>query len=77
MPVKMAHADAAVLDVVESTLMNPNVVERALAMAEAEIRAPRRCCAQARGACGPSFGFGKISIGDQSTSTPNMLCSVR
>ena len=37
MPVRMADADDAVLDVVESTLMNPRVVERALALAETEI----------------------------------------
>jgi hypothetical protein len=37
MPVRMADADDAVLDVVEKELMNPKVVERAFAIAEAEI----------------------------------------
>jgi site-specific DNA recombinase len=37
MPVRMADADDAVLDVVEKELMNPKVVERALVLAEAEI----------------------------------------
>jgi site-specific DNA recombinase len=36
-PVRMVDADEAVLNVVESTLMNTKVVERALALAEAEI----------------------------------------
>jgi hypothetical protein len=35
----MTDADEAVLSVVENTLMNPKVVERALALAEAEILA--------------------------------------
>ena len=37
MPVRMADADDAVLDVVEKELMSVKVVERALALAEAEI----------------------------------------
>ena len=37
LPMRMADADDAVLDAVEKTLMSPTVVERALALAEAEI----------------------------------------
>ncbi len=36
-PLRMTDADEAVIDAVEETLMNPTVVERALALAEAEI----------------------------------------
>jgi hypothetical protein len=38
LPVRMTDADEAVVSVVEDTLVNPAVVARALAMAEAEIR---------------------------------------
>jgi DNA invertase Pin-like site-specific DNA recombinase len=37
LPIPMAHADDAVLVAVEKTLLNPAVVERALALAEAEL----------------------------------------
>ena len=37
LPMRMTDADDAVLDAVEKTLLNPTVVERALALAEAEI----------------------------------------